>query len=395
MTTQTIAPYNGAVLAGGLAVTVLAGAAVLWALTTQGHASFNSTSDGVMWGLPVAAYVFLAISSTGLAMVAALALVFGLKAFYPVAKRCIWLSIALLIGGFVSLALELGHPFRMLWAIPLSGQFSSPLVWMGIFYLIALAAVVLKFQRLHSGDWDSAGSRRIGQVAMLGEILAIFTMGLAFGMMFMRPFWYNGLAPINFLAAAAVSGVGLAVLVSYLVHGFKQEAMSPALRSLLTGALPRVFAVTLGLLLAITAARTITGLWTNADGAEAFRWTTGSPWFHLALWGGLVLPLVLMMSPSMRVQPGMQIAAATLAVLGVAIDRYQYVVGGQIVPLFKGAWVPEFIAYVPSSTEWLVALLGLALAAAIYAWGEKTLNLGASPPSSPQDAAGAAGRPLA
>ncbi|MDP3037217.1 MAG: NrfD/PsrC family molybdoenzyme membrane anchor subunit [Rhodocyclaceae bacterium] len=143
MTTQTIAPYNGAVLAGGLAATVLAGVVVLWALMTQGHASFNSSSDGMMWGLPVAAYVFLAISSTGLTMVAALALVFGQKAFYPVAKRCVWLSIAMLIGGFVSLALELGHPFRLLWAIPLSGQFSSPLVWMGIFYLVALVAMAL------------------------------------------------------------------------------------------------------------------------------------------------------------------------------------------------------------------------------------------------------------
>ncbi|MDP3037218.1 MAG: NrfD/PsrC family molybdoenzyme membrane anchor subunit, partial [Rhodocyclaceae bacterium] len=119
---------------------------------------------------------------------------------------------------------------------------------------------------------------------MVGEMLAIFTMGLAFGMMFMRPFWYNGLAPISFLIAAAVSGVGLAVLVSYLAYGFKQEAMPEALRKLMADAMPRLFAATLGLLLIATVARAITGLWTNADGAEVFHWTTGSPWFHLALW---------------------------------------------------------------------------------------------------------------
>lgn len=379
MTTHTIAPRNGAVLAGGLALSLVSGALVLWALMTEGHTSFNTTSDGVMWGLPVVAYVFLAISATGLAMVAALSLVFGIKAFRPVAKRCVWLSIALLIGGFTSLALELGHPLRMLWAIPLSGQFSSPLTWMGVFYLIALVALALKFRRLHRGDWDSPAGTRIGQVALVGEIMAVFTMGLAFGMMFMRPYWYNGLAPLNFFAAGLVSGVGITMLASYLVHGFRQQAMPEALRALMTGALPRVFAISLAVLLAITAARTITGLWTQADGAEAFLWATRSPWFHLALWGGLVLPLVLMIAPSTRGQARMQIGAAALAVVGVAIDRYQYVVGGQIVPLFKGAWVPEFIGYVPSLTEWLVALLGLALAVAIYAWGEKALNLGASP----------------
>jgi molybdopterin-containing oxidoreductase family membrane subunit len=379
MTTQTIAPYNGAVLTLGVAGAAVTAAFVFYMLMTAGHAAFNGTSDGVMWGLPVATYVFLAISSTGLTMVAALATVFGLKSFYPIAKRCLWLSIALLVSGFAALALELGHPFRLLWAIPLSGQFASPLVWMGVFYLIALVAIVIKFRHLHRGDWSSAGSRKVGQAAMVGEMLAIVTLGLAFGMMYMRPFWYDGLAPINFLVLAAVGGAGFAVLISYLVHGFSQHAMPDSLRALMTQTMPKLFAAVLVLLLVITAGRTITGLWTNADGAEVFRWTTGSPWFHLALWGGIVLPLYLMLSPTFRSQAGAQLAAASLALLGIAIDRYQYVIGGQIVPLFKGQWAPDLIPYVPSVTEWSVALFALALAAAIYAWGEKALDLSASP----------------
>ncbi len=380
MTTQTIAPYNGTVLTVGAAAAVLTAAFALYMLMTEGHASFNSTSDGVMWGLPVAAYVFLVLSSTGLTMVASLAMVFGFRAFYPVAKRCVWLAVATLIGGFVALAFEIGHPFRMLWALPLSFQFASPLYWMGVFYLLYLLFLLWKFSRLRAGDWDSPASYRLGVASFVSVVVAHGTLALVFGMMAMRPYWYNGLAPVHFLIAAFGSGVALAILVSYLAHGFRQEAMPADLRALMTGPMPKLFAAILAVMLFAALARTITGVWTNADGAEVFEWTTRSAWYWLALLGGLVLPLVLMLSVGLRGQAGMQIAAAALALLGVAIDRYQYVVGGQIVPLFKGTWVPNFIPYVPSLTEWALALLGLALAAAIYAVGEKRFDLGATPP---------------
>ncbi len=376
---HAIAPYNGAVLTAGVAGTAVTAAFVLYMLMIEGHAAFNSTSDGVMWGLPVATYVFLVLCSTGLTMVASLAMVFGFHAFYPVAKRCVWLAVATLIAGFAALAFELGHPFRMLWALPLSFQITSPMNWMGVLYLGYMVFLLWKFYKMHAGDWESSASRNLGVASFVAVVIAHATLGLIFGMMAMRPFWYNGLAPVHFLMAALGSGVALAILVSYLAYGFRQEAMPGALRSLMTGAMPKLFAGILALMLIAAAARTITGLWTNVDGAEVFHWTTGSPWFHLALWGGLVLPLVLMLLPAMRGQAGVQLSAAALALLGIAIDRFQYVIGGQIVPLFKGAWMPEFIPYLPSVTEWVLAFMGLALAAAIYAVGEKVFNLSAAP----------------
>ena len=375
---HAMAPYNGAVLTAGVAGTAITAAFAFYMLMTEGHAAFNGTSDGVMWGLPVATYVFFVLTSTGLTLVASLAMVFGVHAFYSVAKRCVWLAVATLIAGFAALAFELGHPFRMLWALPLSFQITSPMNWMGVLYLVYLFFLLWKFSRMNAGDWDSPASRNLGVASFAAVVLAHATLGLVFGMMAMRPFWYDGLMPFYFLATAALSGVAFAVLASYLVHGFSQAAMPSALRELMQGAMPKLFAALLGLNLLLLAARTLTGVWSNYDGMQAFEWMVASPWFWIEVIA-YVLAFFILLSPNLRSQGNMQLAASVLVILALFIGRYEYVIGGQIVPLFKGAWAPEFIPYFPSATEWALAIMGLALAAAIYAAGEKMFNLSAAP----------------
>jgi molybdopterin-containing oxidoreductase family membrane subunit len=380
MSAQLNAPgrLNGPVLTLGL-VGLVAGLAVTIAnLASTGHAVFNTTSDGVSWGLPVAVYVFLVLASTGLTFVASLAMVFGVKEYYPIAKRCVWLAAATLIAGFVALAFELGHPFRMLWAIPLSFQFTSAMNWMGVFYALYLVFLLLKFNKMHAGDWDSGASRNLGIASFLAVIVAHGTLGLVFGMMAMRPFWYDGLMPIYFLATAFLSGVALAVFITQLAYGFSTQNMPARVAGLMTGLLPKVFAFALGLVILFMAFRTITGLWSNADGLEAFYWMIRSPWFWIEA-AALVVAFFILMSPAMRGEAGPQTIASVLVLAAVAIGRYEFVVGGQVVPLFKGSWVPGFIEYSPSFTEWMLTLAAISLAVAIYAFGEKTLDLGAEP----------------
>ena len=124
--TQTAGPVNFIMLAGGAAL-VATLAFALVNLMGSGHASFNTASNGVTWGLLVVTYVFFSMASTGLAMVAALAAMFGARQYAPLIKRCTWLSIVTLVAAFTSLALEMGHPFRMIWAVPLNFQPGSAL----------------------------------------------------------------------------------------------------------------------------------------------------------------------------------------------------------------------------------------------------------------------------
>ena len=63
----------------------------------------------------------------------------------------------------------------------------------------------------------------------------------------------------------------------------------------------------------------------------------------------------------------MQVMAAVATLVAMFIGRYEYIVGGQLVPLFKGAWVTGLIDYTPSMTEWMITAMAFSLVFA--GWG--------------------------
>ncbi|MFZ2300328.1 MAG: NrfD/PsrC family molybdoenzyme membrane anchor subunit [Gallionella sp.] len=359
------------IMAAGVAALVVSLAITLYNLMSQGHASFNTGSSGVTWGLPVVTYVFFVLTSTGLTFVASLAMVFGFKEFYPIAKRCIWAAVVTLIAGFAALALEIGHPFRMLWAIPTGFQFLSPLNWMGLFYAVYLVLLLLKFQKVNANDWDSYGSRTLGVASFVAVIAAHGTLGGAFGALAMRPMWFGSMVPLYFLLTAALSGAAFAVLITYLTYG-SENSMPDKVKSLMTGAMPKVFATVLAVVILAVISRTVIGLWTNADGMQV--------WDHIVASPGYWIELVFMVAAFFMLLNGSSaFAASIMVIISLFIGRYEFVISGQLVPLFKGSWVPGLIDYTPSFTEWMIMLLAFSIAFAGWALGEKKLNLSAEP----------------
>lgn len=372
MTTQVEAKGPvGMVMMAGVAGLVISLAIVFSNLMSSGHASFNTTSNGVTWGLPVVNYVFFVLTSTGLTFVASLAMVFGFKEFYPIAKRCIWVALVTLIAGFASLALELGHPFRMLWAIPLSFQYLSPLNWMGVFYLIYLVLLLFKFQKVNTNDWNSSGSRTLGIASFVAVVVAHGTLGGVFGAMVMRPMWYGSLVPIYFLLTAAVSGAAFAVLITYLTYGSAGN-MPEKVRKLMVGSMSKVFAAVLAIVILAVVSRTVIGLWTNADGMQVWDHIVASPWY----WIEIILMVAAFL---MLINSSSPMLPAVMVIVSLFIGRYEFIVSGQVVPLFKGSWVPGLIEYTPSLTEWMITLMAFSIAFAGWALGEKKLNLAAEP----------------
>lgn len=372
MTTQVAAkgPVGTAMMAGVAGLLISLGI-VFSNLMSSGHASFNTGSNGVTWGLPVVNYVFFVLTSTGLTFVASLAMVFGFKEFYPIAKRCIWVALVTLIAGFASLALEIGHPFRMLWAIPLSFQYLSPLNWMGVFYLAYLVLLLLKFQKVNANDWTSSGSKTLGVASFVSVVIAHGTLGGVFGAMVMRPMWYGPLVPIYFLLTAAVSGAAFAVLITYLTYG-SEGNMPEKVRKLMTGSMAKVFAAVLAIVILAVVSRTVIGLWTNADGMQVWDHIVASPWYWLEI-GMMVVAFMMLINGSSPMLP------AVMVIASLFIGRYEFIVSGQLVPLFKGAWVTGLIQYTPSLTEWMTTVMAFSIALAGWAVGEKMLNLSVAP----------------
>lgn len=354
---------------------------VMYQLVTVGHAAFNTSSDGVNWGMAISTYVFFALISSGLTMIASLGTVFGFKQFLPIAKRCIFLAIITLVAGFAVLALELGHPFRMIWAIPTGMQIMSPMFWMGVFYTIDLVLLIIKFYLMWQEDWDSGLSHLVGNLGFVAVILASGMLGLVFGSMAMRPMWYGSFTSIYYMLTAALCGAAAIVVTTYMAYGFDRSKMRPGLRALASGEeLPKIFATLIGITLVMFLTRFWVGLWSNLDGMEGFHLLVKTPLFHIELWLGLVVPFLMMMSPSLQTRMKPQMIAAFLVLGAMFINRYELIVGGQLVPMFKGTWAYSLAPYFPSATEWALTIMGFGITLALYALGEKLFILSDAPP---------------
>ena len=160
--------------------------------------------------------------------------------------------------------------------------------------------------------------RLLGITAFVTVVVAHSTLGLVFGMMTMRPLWYDGMISVNFLFMSALSGAALTVFFTYFAYGFKRENMPKDLRTLASeAALPKIFATLLGLGIMMVVDRTITGLWSNLDGFQVYHDMLRSPLWHLAFWLGLVVPFVMMVRPGTQRQAKWQIRASVLVILAM------------------------------------------------------------------------------
>jgi len=349
-------------------------------LSAVGHRSFN-TSSQMPWGQPIATYLYFALASSGLGMIAALSLVFGFRQFLPIAKRAIFLSFVILISGMAVLAMELGHVFRMLWVIPLNMQIHSAMFWMGVFYVADLLFLLWKFQKMEGREWDSRTSKQIGIASFLAVLLASGNLALIFGMMSMRPFWFDGLMPIYFYLTAVTSGLAAVIFFTYMAYGFSRAAMPERTRAMFMGPMPKLFAAVLGGTVLFIAVRAITGVYTNNPEIHLV-WTGflfASPVYQASLWLGIVAPFVIMLIAGLRSNPAVQVLVSMAVFAGLFAERYFFVVGGQVVPLFRGTWEWGLIQYTPSLTEWALTIMGSAMLFTLYAAGERFLNLSDMP----------------
>jgi len=353
-------------IVGGIGFTT-----VFYMLFTEGHAAFNTSSD-IAWGAPIAYYLFFLLASSGLTIIASLDTVFGVRVFYPIAKRCVWLSIITLVTGFTLLALELGHPFRMLWAMPTALQFHSPMWWMGVLYTIDLILLIIKFYQLHLGNWNTRFTHRVSIASFVVCILAPGTLGLVFGMMAMRPAWFSPVMPMYFILTGFATAAAFMLFIGSLVR--RGSGMPENVRVLDDVVMPRIFFVALLAVIAMRFGQILTGLWSNFEGMEAHWRALQHPLFHVEIWIGFLLPLALMSTNALRANPVTQFVASVLFMVGMFSARLELLIVGQEVPLFRGYWV-GYVDYWPSFTEWMLVPAGFGMFLLLYGAGEWLLRL--------------------
>ena len=357
-----------------LGVAVLIGLYTVYKLFAEGHGLFN-TNDVILWSLPLGVYIYLALVSSGLALLSALPLVFGIRKYEPFAKRLVFLSVATLCGAFVSIGLELGSIFHVIYYM-LSPNFSSPIWWMGAIYGVELVVLIVKFALMHKGDWHSGLSKLLATASFILALVAPLMIGSIFGITESRVTYFGPVMSIYCLLMAFMSGTALFLFYSLVVNKLTGNGIPAELYDEFTLIFTYATAIVVGFTLlkfAIESATVVPEFLVYHKFEHAFGAVQG---FHTEVLLGLFLPFVLLLIPSVRNSVGGKIVTSVLILIGTLLMHMEILLAGQSHPVGpKAEQYPEFVKYFPSIWEFLVFLFALTIMLILYTLGERYLKL--------------------
>ncbi len=372
-------PSNGLfiVWVGLLSIAILIGLYAAFKLLTEGHHIFNA-NDVLIWSLPLGAYIYLALTSSGLTILASIPLVFGIKRYELVTKRLLFLAIATLFGGFISIGLELGNIFHIVYIL-FSPNISSPIWWMGAIYSLELVVLILKFQRVHAGDWSSTTSKTLGIIGFLCALIAPLMIGSIFGITESRVTYFGPIMSVYCLSMAILSGSALCLFYN-LIHAQISGNEIADDKDSLFKELTRIFASSLGAVIILTLIKfsfegsTVMPEFLNYDKyAQAFGSIAG---MNTEVILGLFLPFILISIPGLHYNNSTRILTSALVLVGTLAMHMEILLAGQSRPVGpKAEQFPEVVSYFPSIWEWFVFMLSIAVILLLFSLGERFLKL--------------------
>jgi len=354
-----------------LGVPLALGAVAYFYIEHYGHI-VTGMDNQIVWGMPHVFAVFLVIAATGALNVAMAASVFNKTAYLPVAPLSALVALALLVGGLAVIMLDAGRSDRLIVAMT-HLNFSSIFSLRVVMYDGFMASVALYLWFMLERRMNRY-VRPVAILAFLWQLLLITGTGLEFGFNVGRPVYDSALYAPMFIAYSSAYGTAVFVLVLFAVCGWEGRTVSA--ESL------RRFKNLLGMFIGASLFFTVLFLAAKHElpgsrHVAEFLLFNGGVYTALLWLGqlglGSILPLALLLRPKVsRASLG---AACALVAVGGFAQMYVTLIGGQAYPqvLFPGVvetssfFDGEIHPYVPSLSEVLLGVGGLALAAVIIA----------------------------
>jgi molybdopterin-containing oxidoreductase family membrane subunit len=361
----------------GLLLVLMAVGAVGAAFTIAPGSEAFGTTPSFEWGILIGAYVFFAVTTSGLCLGSSLGTVFGIDTFRPLEKRHAILAVLSLTTAFGVIALDLHYPVRLAFGAVFNPSFSSPMWWMGAFYAAYLVFLLVEVWSMFTGH-DHV-HRFACLASSITAVLAPSTLGAVFGVLFARTYWYGLFTPLSMLVTALLAGSALLGIVFVFVSHFQLAGYERG-RRLAIPAIRILLAIGLVGSLALLGRGVLAGLGSaDAQLHGATMALLSGPLaapFWVRLLGGLVVPLVLLAVPRTRTVAGTGLAAG-LAFVGVIVDRLLFVVAGQVMPMTSAGGVVSvpYVAYTPSLVEISIVVGAFAFVAFVYTLAERYLDL--------------------
>ena len=336
----------------------------------HGHHAYNVTREHP-WGFLVAAYEFFVAVAMGSIVVAASGIFFDIKVIQPLNKRLLIFGLLSLLAGFTAFLFEVGHPVTMVIYTALSGNVTSALFWLGVFYPSFMLFTILTF---------ISYSKNIGPTKIFALFAIIFanssvlTAGSIFGLLNARAFSSGIFYQIEFMATAILGGIFLLTLITVL---FKRDDFTEAVLTL-----KKVSIAILSLLLIMYIVRYLVGIYGNVpDRADAINHIYTSANFLIFELGlGIVFPLFVAVFGSPK-KIGLFCMASFFGLVGIMYSRINLIEGVQVVPLQKMSTrvyqeAPSLItSYTPSLTELAIGVGAIGVFILFMFVAERVLEL--------------------
>ncbi len=363
---------------------LLLGALVGLAGFIVGHHQIFNTSREIPWGLPIAAYAFFAITSTGLCLLAAISHLFGGNRLAPLANRMVWLSIITIFSAFFTIGMEIESPWRMAIYNVTSPNLTSNIWWMGTLYGLAVGFLLLEFWLILTKHYKMALA--LGILGALAEVAANTCLGGVFATLAARPYWYGAQLPMYFLGCAFLSGAAATICFTHFAYALRgrkiPDTVLPSIQA--AGKVLLLMLIVVGVSLFWKTVSFYAG-GTSAGRSAANALTVGplaGQFWTFEVGIGLALPIMLLVLSRLK-RPLLMTAASLMALIGMFFARLDQVVAGQIVPPSFGLeHAVIYASYTPSVWEWLIIVAALALTGLAFIQGERYFGVRFMEPSS-------------
>ncbi len=351
--------------------------------------------DNVPWGLWITIDLSAIALGAGAFTLSAVVYLFGLKRFQPIVRLAVFVGFIGYTSALLTLIMDIGRPDRFWhpWVYWNVHSVLWEITWCITIYLVIMILeflpVITEHRFFDRFTWARKAAaffhRGAPALALLGlgiSLLHQSSLGATYGIVKSRPIWFKPSMPIMFIISAVAVGPALTMSLAFIIEWVtgKVKIVHDILRMIarFSGFALLVYAY---IKFWDLAAVTYYGR-TPAIDQALFTLNQQTP-YNFAFWVGevllgIVIPVILFLSPRFNRNPALLVLGGLLAVVGVVVNRWNVTVSGLFVPLSYSPGTQYVLppgTYFPNLVEWGIALGIIGYALGMLTLGVKVLPL--------------------
>ncbi len=336
----------------------------------------TNMSDTVPWGLWITIDLSSIALGAGAFTLSAIVYLLRLKRFMPIVRLAVYVGFIGYTMALLILVMDIGRPDRFWhpWVYWNVHSVLWEITWCITLYLIVMVIEFLpviadlpffaRWPRLRHFTHTLHNLAPVFALIGLGiSLLHQSSLGATYGILRSRPIWFKPSMPIMFILSAMAVGPALTMAIAYVTEWLtgKKTVAHDVLRTI---ARFSGFGLLAYAYIKFWDLAAVTYYGRSPQVNQAFAMLNEQTPYGFGFWVveviiGIVIPVILFLSPRFNRKPIYLVVGATCAVIGVIANRWNVTVSGLTVPL---SYSPGVLyqspagSYSPSLVEWGIAL---------------------------------------